>query len=103
MIRNFGETKEFPGFAGAVFSNAPTPPRFYREQIQLPAALWRKFLRPRPISDTQINVIKETLLQGGRVRQHPTVISSEVESSRGNYLKDLASGHLRASKKDRIG
>ena len=49
MIRVFAEAKEFRRFASAVFfKRTPTPPRFYREQIQLPAELWRKIPAPAP-------------------------------------------------------
>ena len=65
MIRLFLEAKEFRGFAGAVFfKTTPLLRAFIESKSNCRQNLSEKFLRPRPISDTQIDVIKEASLQG---------------------------------------
>ena len=65
MIRIFGEAKKFRRFAGALFFER-TP--FLRALIEgkpnCRQNFGEEFLGPRPITDTQIDVIKETSLQG---------------------------------------
>jgi hypothetical protein len=64
MIRLFFEAKEFRGFAGAVFfKTTPLLRAFIESKSNCRQNLSEKFLRPRPISDTQVDVIKETSLQ----------------------------------------
>jgi hypothetical protein len=65
MICLFLEAKEFRGFAGAVFfKRTPFLRAFIESKSNRRQNLSEKFLRPRPISDTQIDVIKEASLQG---------------------------------------
>jgi len=64
MICVFGEAKEFRGFAGAVFfKRTPLFRAFIESKTNCRQNFGKKFLRPRPISDTQIDMIKETSLQ----------------------------------------
>ena len=65
MIRVFGEAKEFRRFAGAVFfKRTPLLRAFVESKTNCRQDLGEKFLRPCPISDTQIDVIKEASGQG---------------------------------------
>jgi len=65
MIDVFGEAKEFRGFPGAVFfKRTPLLRAFIESEANCRQNLGEKFLRPRPISDTQIDMIKETSWQG---------------------------------------
>ena len=64
MIRVFGEAKEFRKFAGAVFfKRTPLLRAFIESKSNCRQNFGVKFLRPRPISDTEIDVIKEASLQ----------------------------------------
>ena len=65
MIRVFGKAKEFRGFAVAVFlKRTPLLSAFIESKSNCRQNFGEKFLRPRPIADTQIDVIKETSWQG---------------------------------------
>ena len=65
MIRVFGEAKEFRRFAGAFFfKRTPLLRAFIKSKSNCGQNFGEKFLRPCPISDTQIDVIKETSWQG---------------------------------------
>ena len=64
MIRVFGEAEEFQGFAGAVFfKRTPLFRAFIESKSNCRQNFGEKFLRPRPIPDTQIDVIKKASLQ----------------------------------------
>jgi len=65
MIRVFGKAEEFRGFAGTVFFKRPPLLRaFIASKTNCRQNFGEKFLCSRPISDTQVDVIKETSLQG---------------------------------------
>ena len=64
MICVFVESKEFRRFAGAVFfKRTPLFRAFIESKTNCRQNFGEKFLRPRPISDSQIDMIKETSLQ----------------------------------------
>ena len=61
MICVFGEAKEFRRLAGTVFfKRTPLFRAFIESKTNCRQNFGEKFLRPRPISDTQIDMIKET-------------------------------------------
>ena len=65
MIRVFGEAKEFRRFAGTIFFKCPPLLcALIESKANCRQNFGEKFLRPRPISDTQIDMIKETSRQG---------------------------------------
>ena len=65
MIHVFGEAKEFRRLAGTVFfKRTPLFRAFIESKTNCRQNFGEKFLRPRPISDTQIDMIKETSWQG---------------------------------------
>jgi hypothetical protein len=65
MICVFVEGKEFRGFAGAVFfKRTPLLRALIESESNRRQNFGEKFLRPGPILDTQVDVIKETSLQG---------------------------------------
>ena len=65
MIRVFGKAEKFRGIAGAVFfKRPPLLGAFIASKANFRQNFGEKFLRSRPIPDTQIDVIKETSLQG---------------------------------------